>query len=201
MWCSPPKQDATFVCAVEQVLAVYTRMYDPDYPPVVCMGETSVQCVKEVRPVLPGKPGQVERYDIEYERTGVAHLIQLYAPCIGWHRMDVADTHAALQWVQGVWTLAKQDCADAEKITLVMDTLNTHSGASLYQACPPETARALLKKLELVYTPKHGSWLNMAECEFSVLSQQCLARRTQHTKPVDWRYHRRGAHKVKTPLC
>ena len=99
MWCIPPKQDAAFVCAMENVLAVYKRPFDPDYP-VVCMDETSVQCVKDVRPGLPGKPGQIERYDVEYERNGVAHLIQYYAPFIGWRRIDVADNHAALQWAQ-----------------------------------------------------------------------------------------------------
>lgn len=176
MWCIPPKQDAAFVCAMEQVLAVYKRPCDPDYP-VVCMDETSVQCVKEVRPVLPGKPGQIERYDVEYERNGVAHLIQFYAPFIGWRRIDVADNHAALQWAQGVRTLVENDFADARRITLVMDNLSTHTGASLYKAFEPAVARALLERLEFVYTPKHGSWLNMAECEFSVLSRQCFNRR------------------------
>lgn len=176
MWCIPPKQDAAFVCAMEQVLAVYKRPFDPDYP-VVCMDETSVQCVKEVRPVLPGKPGQIERYDAEYERNGVAHLIQFYAPFIGWRRIDVADNHAALQWAHGVRTLVENDFPDAKRITLVMDNLSTHTGASLYKAFEPAVARALLERLEFVYTPKHGSWLNMAECEFSVLSRQCLNRR------------------------
>jgi len=96
MWCIPPKQDAAFVCAMEHVLDVYKRPLDADYP-VVCMDETSVQCVKEVRPGLPGKPGQVARYDVEYERNGVAHLIQFSAPFIGWRRIDVADNHTALQ--------------------------------------------------------------------------------------------------------
>jgi transposase len=161
---------------MEQVLAVYKRPFDPDYP-VVCMDETSVQCVKEVRPGLPVKPGQVERYDVEYERNGVAHLIQFYAPFLGWRRIDVADNHAAVQWAKGVRTLVESDFAHAKRITLVMDNLSTHTGASLYKAFEPKIARALLDKIELVYTPKHGSWLNMAECEFSVLSRQCLNRR------------------------
>lgn len=184
MWCIPPKQDAAFVCAMEQVLAVYKRPFDPDYP-VVCMDETSVQCVKEVRPVLPGRPGQIERYDVEYERNGVAHLIQFYAPFIGWRRIDVADNHAALQWAQGVRTLAEDDFADAKRITLVMDNLSTHTGASLYKAFEPAVARALLERLEFVYTPKHGSWLNMAECEFSVLSRQCFNRRIPDRATVE----------------
>ena len=183
MWCIPPKQNAAFVCAMEHVLAVYKRPCDPDYP-VVCMDETSVQCVKEVRPVLPGRPGQIERYDVEYERNGVAHLIQFYAPFIGWRRIDVADNHAALQWAQGVRTLAEDDFADAKRITLVMDNLSTHTGASLYKAFEPAVARALLERLEFVYTPKHGSWLNMAECEFSVLSRQCFNRRLPDRETV-----------------
>jgi transposase len=183
MWCIPPKQDAAFVCAMEQVLDVYKRPLDADYP-VVCMDETSVQCVKEVRPVIPAKPGQIERYDVEYERNGVAHLLQFYAPFIGWRRIEVADNHAACEWAEGVRTLVEKDFAHAKRITLVMDNLNTHKGASLYKAFEPRIARALLEKLEFVYTPKHGSWLNMSECEFSVLSRQCLNRRLPDRETV-----------------
>ena len=183
MWCIPPQQDAAFVCAMEQVLEVYKRPLDPDYP-VVCMDETSTQCVKEVRPVMAAKPGQLERYDVEYERNGVAHLIQFYAPFLGWRRIQVADNHAACEWAQGVRTLVEKDFADAKRITLVMDNLNTHAGASLYKAFEPSIARALLEKLEFVYTPKHGSWLNMAECEFSVLARQCFSRRLPDLETV-----------------
>ena len=197
MWCIPPKQDAAFVCAMEQVLEVYKRPFDPDYP-VVCMDETSTQCVKEVRPVIAAKPGQIERYDVEYERNGVAHLIQFYAPFVGWRRIQVADNHAACEWAKGVKTLVEQDFADAKRITLVMDNLNTHTGASLYKAFEPHIARALLDKLEFVYTPKHGSWLNMAECEFSVLARQCLSRRLPDLETVrdevnDWSHARNQA--------
>tara|TARA_B100000959_G_C14914483_1_gene596672 strand:+ start:778 stop:1443 length:666 start_codon:yes stop_codon:yes gene_type:complete len=176
MWCIAPQEDAAFVCAMEQVLDVYKRLLDADYP-VVCMDETSVQCVKEVRPGLPARPGQLECYDAEYERNGVAHVMQFYTPFIGWRRMDVADNHKALQWAEGVRELVENDFADARRITLVMDNLNTHCGASLYKAFEPEVARGLLDKLEFVYTPKHGSWLNIAECEFSVLGRQCFSRR------------------------
>jgi hypothetical protein len=197
MWCIPPKQDAAFVCAMEQVLEVYKRPIDPDYP-IVCMDETSTQCVKEVRPVIAAKPGQIERYDVEYERNGVAHLIQFYAPFVGWRRIQVADNHAACEWAKGVRTLVEQDFADAKRITLVMDNLNTHTGASLYKAFEPCIARALLDKLEFVYTPKHGSWLNMAECEFSVLARQCLSRRLPDLETVrkevnDWSLTRNQA--------
>jgi transposase len=183
MWCIPPQQDAAFVCAMEQVLKVYRRPVEPNYP-VVCMDETSVQCVKEVRPRLPGRPGDIERYDGEYERNGVAHVMQFYAPFLGWRRLQVADTHAAPEWARGVRTLVEQDFPKASRITLVMDNLNTHTGASLYKAFEPAIARRLLDKLEFVYTPKHGSWLNMAECEFSVLSRQCFNRRLPDIETV-----------------
>ena len=173
---------------------------------MVCMDETSVQCIKEVRPPIVATPGQSERYDVEYERNGVAHLLLFYAPLDNWRRIKVADNHAACEWAEGVRRLVQEDYTQAQCITLVMDNLNTHTGASLYKAFPAEMARALLNKLEFVYTPKHGSWLNMAECEFSVLSRQCLARRlpdlptvttqvgawvgqrNQHSKPADWRF-------------
>jgi transposase len=176
MWCIPPKQDAAFVCAMENVLAVYKRPIDARFP-VVCMDESSVQCIKEVREPLPAKAGCPARYDAEYERNGVAHLIQFSAPFVGWRRIEVADNHAAKEWAKGVRKLVEEDFAEAKRITLVMDNLSTHTGASLYKAFEPQVARRLLEKLEFVYTPKHGSWLNMAECEFSVLSRQCFSRR------------------------
>lgn len=190
---------------MESVLEVYKRPHNPLYP-VVCMDETSVQCLKEVRPAIAARPGATERYDVEYERNGVAHLVQFYAPFDNWRRIQVADNHAAGEWAEGVRRLVEEDYPHAERITLVMDNLNTHTGASLYKTFKPEMARALLDKLEIVYTPKHGSWLNMAECEFSVLSRQCLARRIPdlqtveteitawvndrnlNTKPADWRF-------------
>lgn len=176
MWCIPPRQDAAFVCAMENVLAVYQRRYDARYP-VVCMDETSKQCVKEIRAVLPGRPGQTERYDGEYERNGVAHLFLFCEPLAGRRSTRVADNHGALEWAEGVRSLVEEQYPQAHRITLVMDNLNTHTGASLYKAFAPEHARRLLEKLEFCYTPKHGSWLNVAEIEFSVLSRQCLQRR------------------------
>jgi len=161
---------------MEDVLEVYQRPYDARYP-VVCMDESSKQCVKETRPVLPMKPGQSERYDAEYERNGVAHLFMFCEPLAGRRTLRVADTHGALEWAEGVRMLVEEQYPQARKITLVMDNLNTHTGASLYKAFPPERARQLLEKLEFCNTPKHGSWLNIAEIEFSVLSRQCLNRR------------------------
>lgn len=169
MWCIPAQGNAHFVCQMEAVLEIYKRPHDLLYP-VVCIDETSVQCIKEIRSPIPAKPGQSERYDVEYERNGVSHLVLLYAPFENWRRIKVADNHAASEWTQGVRRLVQEDNANAKHITLVMDNLNTHTGASLYKAFAPDTARALLEKLEFVYTHKHGSWLNMAECEFSVLS-------------------------------
>lgn len=205
MWCIPAEGNAHFVCQMEEVLEVYKRPHDPRYP-VVCMDETSVQCIRETQAPIAARPGQPERYDGEYERNGVAHLMLFYAPFDNWRRIQVADNHAAGEWAEGVRRLVEEDYADAKRITLVMDNLNTHTGASLYKVFPPERARALLEKLEIVYTPRHGSWLNIAECEFSVLSRQCLSRRlpdrqtvtkevkawvavrNQQTKPVDWRF-------------
>ena len=164
------------MCAMEQVLDVYTRPHDPLHP-VVCMDETTKQCVKETRIPQPAAPGRPARYDAEYERNGVAHLLMYYAPLENWRRVDVKPDHTALTWAEGVRRLVEEDFPSAERITLVMDNLNTHAGASLYKAFPPAQARRLLKKLEFVYTPKHGSWLNLAECEFSAMARQCLNRR------------------------
>ncbi len=190
---------------MESVLEVYKRPLDPSNP-VVCMDETTLQCIKEVRAPIAARPGVTGRYDVEYERNGVAHLLLFYAPFENWRRIQVADNHTACEWAEGVRRLVEEDYPNANKITLVMDNLNTHNGASLYKAFTPELARSLLDKLEFVYTPKHGSWLNMAECEFSVLSRQCLARRlpdretvtnevaawtkdrNQNTASVDWRF-------------
>ena len=205
MWCIPPQQNAAFVCAMENVLEVYTRPYDASHP-VICMDESSKQCVQEIRPPQGMRPGQVARYDAEYERNGVGHLLIYYAPFDDWRRTDVATNHAAPTWAEGVRRLVEEDYPEAQRITLVMDNLSTHTGASLYKTFEPERARALLDKLEFVYTPKHGSWLNIAECEFSVLSRQCLDRRiadidtlcnevtawteqrNRTSKPVDWRF-------------
>ncbi len=184
MWCIPAQSNAQFVCQMESVLEVYKRPSDKDYP-VICMDETSVQCTKEVREPIKASPGQTERYDAEYERNGVAHLMIFYAPFENWRRVQVADNHKAVEWAEGIRRLVEEEYAEAKRITLVMDNLNTHTGASLYKAFKPEVARALLDKLEFVYTPKHGSWLNMAECEFSVLARQCLDRRLPDIETVE----------------
>lgn len=205
MWCIPPQENAAFVCGMENVLQVYTRPYDASYP-VVCMDETSKQCVHEIRPPQPMRAGHPARYDAEYRRNGVGHLLMYYAPFDDWRRIDVAADHAAPTWAEGVRRLVDEDFPQAQRITLVMDNLSTHTGASLYKRFEPAKARALLDKLEFVYTPNHGSWLNIAECEFSALARQCLDRRipdidslrtevdawtearNRASRPVQWRF-------------
>lgn len=183
MWCIPPREDAAFVCSMERVLDVYTRPHDPLHP-VVCMDETTKQCVKETRTPQPTAPGRPARCDAEYERNGVAHLLLYHAPLENWRRVDVEGDHVATTWAEGVRQLVEEDFPEAERITLVMDNLNTHTGASLYKAFEPAKAHRLLKKLEIVHTPKHGSWLNMAEIEFSAMDRQCLDRRIPDTDTV-----------------
>jgi len=168
---------------MEQVLDVYTRPHDPARP-VVCMDETTKQCVREKRVPRPAAPGRAARFDAEYERNGVAHLLLYYAPLENWRRVDVKGDHVATTWAEGVRRLVEEDFPDAERITLVMDNLNTHAGASLYKAFEPARARRLLNKIEFVNTPRHGSWLNMAEVEFSAMARQCLGRRLPDTDAV-----------------
>jgi len=164
------------VCAMEGVLALYKQPYDAKYP-VVCMDESSKQHLRETRQKLPMEPGKPERYDTEYERNGTSNLFIFFEPLRGWRRIDVTARRTAVDWAQQIKKLVDEDYPDAKKIRLVMDNLNTHMGASLYKTFEPKEARRLLDKLEFHYTPKHGSWLNMAEIEFSLLSRQCMSDR------------------------
>ena len=175
-WCIPPQANAEFVCAMEDVLEVYQRPYDPARPQV-CMDESSKQQVKEVRTPIAAQPGQVERYDTEYERNGVSNLFLFFEPLSGRRHVTVTDQRTAVDWAHQVRDLVDVHYPDAECIVLVMDNLNTHTPASLYKAFTPEQARRIVERLEIHYTPKHGSWLNMAEIEFSILSKQCLDQR------------------------
>ena len=161
---------------MEDVLEVYQRPYDPRYPQV-CMDESSKQQVREVRQPLPMQPGQVQRYDTEYERNGVSNLFLFFEPLTGQRHLRVTDQRTAVDWAHQIRDLVDVHYPEAERITLVMDNLNTHTPASLYKAFSPKEARRILERLEIHYTPKHGSWLNMAEIEFSILSKQCLDRR------------------------
>jgi hypothetical protein len=173
MWCIPPGPSAEFVCAMETVLAVYLRPYDPDVP-VVCMDETSKQLVAETRRPLPPLPGQPERYDYEYERHGAANIFLFTEPLGGWRRVAVTDRRTKVDWALQVRELLDDRYPNAKRVTLVLDNLNTHTYGSLYEAFEPAEARRLMERLELIYTPKHGSWLNIAEIELNVLSMQCF---------------------------
>jgi len=164
------------VANMEDVLYVYQLPYDPAYPQV-CMDESSKQLVGEVRAPVPGAPGRPVRYDDEYVRHGVAELFLFVEPLTGWRRVSVTDRRTRTDWALQVRELLDVDYPDAVKVRLVMDNLNTHSITSLYETFPPAEARRLAERLEIHYTPKHGSWLNMAEIEFSALSSQCLDRR------------------------
>ena len=175
-WVIPPEANAAFVASMEDVLEVYQRPHDPDRP-VVCLDETTKQLIKETRVPVPAKPGQPARHDYEYERNGTANLFMLFAPLEGWRHVEVTDRHAALDYAQVLKALSDRHFRDASKIVLVQDNLSTHKPASLYEAFPAAEARRLVERFEWHYTPKHGSWLDMAEAELSVLSRQCLDRR------------------------
>lgn len=161
---------------MEDVLAVYERPYDPAAP-VVCMDEQPVQLVKETRQPIPAAPGRPARVDYEYERNGTAAIFMFTEPKAGWRNVTVREQRTKLDWANEVRDLLNGRYADVSKVTLVMDNLNTHTMGSLYEAFPPAEARRLAQRLEIHYTPKHGSWLNIAENELSTLTRQCLSRR------------------------
>ena len=201
----PPKANAEFVCCRSDVLDVYTRPKDPLHPSV-CFDESNKQLVAEKIEPLPAEPGQPERYDYQYERNGVANLFMFFEPLAAWRHVEVTDQRTALDYAQQMKYLVDERYPKAIKITVIQDQLNTHVPASLYKAFDPAEAKRILDKLEFHYTPKHGSWLNMAEIEFSVLARQCLdrripdqetlkqevaaweANRNQGNHSVDWRF-------------
>jgi len=204
-WCIPPKENADFVCAMEDVLEVYQRPYDPEYP-VVCMDESSKQMLKEVRKPIPAQPGKPERYDTEYERNGTNNIFMFFEPLAAKRFIDITETRKAVDWALQIKDLVDNKYPKAQKITPVMDNLNTHTGGSLYKRFKPEEAQRILSKIQFHYTPKHGSWLNMAEIELSILCRQCLNRRipdretfkrevaawqkerNSYSSPMDWRF-------------
>ena len=197
----PPEQNAEFVAAMEDVLEVYERPRDPQRP-VVCLDEQSKQLIRETRLPIPPAPGRVERADYEYERNGTANLFMLFAPLEGWRHVKVTDRRTKADFAEVIRELADVHFPAADKIVLVMDNLNTHKPASLYEAFPPAEARRLIEKLEIHYTPKHGSWLDMAETELSILTKQCLDRRipdkqTLIREVAAWE-HNRNSHHAKT---
>ena len=161
---------------MEETLEVYHRPYSPQRP-LVCIDESSKQQVKETRAPQPCQPGQVRRYDYEYERNGVSNLFMIFAPLEGWRHVKVTDRRTNVDWAHCLKDLVDVHFPQAEKIMLMSDNLNTHKPAALYEAFSPPEARRIIEKLDWHHTPKHGSWLNMAEIELSVLQRQCLARR------------------------
>ncbi|HUB10577.1 MAG TPA: IS630 family transposase [Acetobacteraceae bacterium] len=175
-WVIPPQGNASFVAAMEDVLEVYHRPHDPNCP-VVCLDETTKQLIKETKVPIPAKPRRPARHDYEYERNGTANLFMLFAPLEGWRHVEITDRHAAVDYAHVLRDLSDRHFPNAHKIALVQDNLSTHKPASLYEAFPAPEARRLVERFEWHYTPKHGSWLDMAEAELSVLSGQCLDRR------------------------
>lgn len=205
MWCIPPKANAAFVCQMEDVLEVYRRPYDPRRPQI-CLDELHKQLLGDLTPPLPMAAGRPQRMDYEYVRDGTANLFMLCEPLRGWRQVTVTARRTKIDWAYCIKALVDVHYPDAEQIVLVLDNLNTHTPASLYEAFAPAEARRIAERLEIHYTPKHGSWLNIAEIELAVLSGQCLDRRMEDRatlreevgtwnrerntaeKGVDWRF-------------
>jgi hypothetical protein len=184
MWCIPPEQDAAFVAQMEQVLEVYKRPYDP-HRPVVCMDEQAKQLISEQLAPQPAAPGRPLRIDHEYVREGQCTVWMFTEPLAGWRSVRTTEHRAGVDWAEQVRQLVNdRRFATAERITLVCDNLNTHRLGSFYQAFEPAEALRIAQKVEVVYTPKHGSWLNAAEPELSALTRQCLDRRIATRKEV-----------------
>lgn len=171
----PPEANAEFVAAMERVLDVYRRPYNTDYP-VVCMDETPRQLIRETRTPIPASPGNPEREDYEYERCGVCNVFMANEPLAGKRMTKVTERKTKKDWAMFLQDISGR-YQNARKITLVMDNLNTHSPGALYETFPPDQAKELWDRFEFIYTPKHGSWLNMAEIELNVMIGQCLDRR------------------------
>lgn len=180
---------------MEDVLEMYHLPYDSNCP-VICMDEQPVQLVQETRVPLPAKPGQPKAIDYEYERNGTANIFIFTEPLTGWRKVVVSQRRTAIDWAQEIQQLLEHDYAQSQRVVLVCDQLNIHRVASLYEAFPPATARRLARRLDIHHTPKHGSWLNIAENELSALTRQCLDRRipdreTLEQETTAW-YHQRN---------
>jgi hypothetical protein len=178
----PPEHNSEFVARMEQVLDVYKRPYDKRFP-VVCMDESPRQLIDDVSPAIPAAPGRPQRHDYEYKRMGTCNVFMASEPLAGRRRVEVTARKTKVDWALFLQCIA-QDYAHAEKITLVMDNLATHSASAFYETFPPEEAKRLWDRFDFVFTPKHGSWLNMAEIELNVLIRQCLNRRIAHIERV-----------------
>ena len=199
-----------FVARMEDVLDLYHEDHDPDQP-VVCFDETSKQLIEDTRPPIGAKPGRIERYDYEYKRNGTRNLFMFCEPKGGWRHVEVTERRTAVDFAHQMRWLVDEAYPHANVVRLVLDNLNTHKFGSLYEAFEPSEARRIAKRLELHHTPKHGSWLNMAEIELSIFSRQCLNRRisdevvlktevsaleherNKATAVIDWRFSTQDA--------
>jgi len=205
MWCIAKGEDAAFVAGMEDILDLYCLPYDAGCP-VVCMDEKPYQLWDEVRAPIPMEPGKPRKVDSEYIRKGTCSIFVFTEPLTGWAYANARERRTKLDWAEEIRWLLEEAYPEAPKIRFVLDNLNTHVISSLYEAFPAPKARALAKRLELHYTPKHGSWLNIAEIQISVLARQCLCRRlpdiavlnhdmsawndihSASSKPVDWQF-------------
>ena len=182
-WIIPPKQNSAFVAQMEQVLDVYKMKYDENFP-VVCMDESPKQMIKETRIPIPMKKGTPERVDFEYARNGVCNIFMANEPLRGKRFVEIKEKKTKKDWANFIRKIADDYYRDAEKIKLVMDNLNTHSPSALYETFAPDEAKRIWDRFEFIYTPKHGSWLNMAEIELNVLNKQCLNRRMDNIEYI-----------------
>jgi hypothetical protein len=172
-WVIPPEADAEFAASMEEVLEIYARPYDSRYP-VLCMDEQPIQLLKETRTPIAGTKKHPRRVDYEYERAGTASIFMFCEPLAGWRQVSVRDRRTKVDWAQEVEELLRTRYASAEKVILVSDNLNTHTKGAFYETFAPEKARSLVRQLEYCHTPKHGSWLNIAENELSSMTRQCV---------------------------
>lgn len=189
----PPDQNSDFVANMELVLDIYKQPYHPEFP-VICMDESPKQLIKETRQSITSKPGSLAKFDYEYERCGVCNIFLASEPLAGKRFVKITERKTKQEWASFLEDIANE-YPNAERITLVMDNLNTHKPGSFYEVFPPEKAKRLWDRFHFVYTPKHGSWLNMAEIELNVLNGQCLNRRIDKISTIieqckSWQEHR-----------
>lgn len=175
-WVIPPNQDAEFVANMEEVLEIYERPYNAHHP-VICMDEQPLQLIKETRQAIAATKNKPQRVDYEYERAGTASIFMVTEPLVGWREATTRPQRTKIDWAWEVSSWLEGRYADCDKVTLVCDNLNTHTKGASYEAFEPERARALVRRIEFGYTPKHGSWLNIAENELSAMTRPCLSRR------------------------
>jgi len=179
-WVIPPEANAEFVANMEEVLDVYERPYDANHP-VLCMDEQPIQLLSETRKKIKATKNHPKRVDYEYKREGTASIFMFNEPLSGWRTVKVREHRKKVDWATEVAKVLDKKYADCDQVTLVCDNLNTHTKGAFYEAFPPEQARQYVKKINFCYTPKHGSWLNISECELSAMTRQCLSGRKLST--------------------